>query len=817
MKKVFLIFSVIIFLLSSARIMAQPLKVYGIVTNALNEPLPYASIQIKEEQLGKTTNTKGYFEFTLKEGKYDVVVSMLGYKTQVVTIILDRINLEQNIQLESSNNTQLKSIQISSVKKDRATEIMKQLIQHKDSLAYPNYNYSCNLYIKAWQELEAKQEKNNTKIDSLKIKNGNKFNGNSLAEIAIVLDYAYPNKMKETRTGVKKYGDVSNLFYLTTTNGDFNLYKNLIEIKALSAVPFLSPFSYSGLVAYKFKMIKSYDENGCHYYRIKITPRNLGNALLTGEVTIKDSVFVITKCWFEFPNYHTPQYNYFRVEQQYAQQQNRWLLHQQVFAYQVKTNAGKLLGNTTVSYGNYQLNKLFSKKYFSNEIGITTESAYETDSMFWKHKRADTLSKKQQLFIHFKDSVFNYTHTNQYLDSVDQANNKITFLRLAYNGLNFYNHYKEREISIGAMITMYRPVYLGGARIGNEVSINKRFKNKQFIFSNISPSYGLRNKDLKGSAFFTHMYNPFHRSSYSIDLAKDFQLININDAYINLLQRGNYYQNKKISVAHETELFNGFRISNEIEMAYRQDVSNYKLSNKFDTALKYILTNQQVKTFKPYEACYVGIDLAYTPMQKYLKDRWQKIILGSKYPTFYTNWRKGIPTVLNSKVDFDFFQFGLKQRQTLGLAGVFSYNFTMGKFFNQRNLQLVDYKFMRRGDPFLFANPIRNFQALDSTFAVLNWFYEAHIVHEFNGSVINKIPIIKKLKLLEVAGAGLLYVPERNLKYAEVFVGIEKIIRIGMDKFKIGLYTVGSTSNQTYHPIQFKIGIEKYNKLKRSW
>ena len=124
---------------------------------------------------------------------------------------------------------------------------------------------------------------------------------------------------------------------------------------------------------------------------------------------------------------------------------------------------------------------------------------------------------------------------------------------------------------------------------------------------------------------------------------------------------------------------------------------------------------------------------------------------------------------------------------------------------------------MRKGDPFLFSSPTRNFQALDSSFALFNWYYELHVLQEFNGAIINKIPFIKKLKLLEVGGGGILYAPERNLQYAELFVGLEKIFRVGLDKFKIGFYLVGSAANETHHPLQLKIGIEKYNILKHSW
>jgi hypothetical protein len=153
----------------------------------------------------------------------------------------------------------------------------------------------------------------------------------------------------------------------------------------------------------------------------------------------------------------------------------------------------------------------------------------------------------------------------------------------------------------------------------------------------------------------------------------------------------------------------------------------------------------------------------------------------------------------------------------LGLAGEARYTFTSGSFLSRKDLRLVDYKFMRRGDPLLFSNPTMSFQALDSTFPAFKRFYEGHYLHQFHGAILNKIPLLKKLNLLEVAGGGILYVPERNLKYAEVFFGVEKVIRFWRERYKIGGYVVSSVANKFSNPIQFKIGIEMFNKRKNSW
>ena len=173
--------------------------------------------------------------------------------------------------------------------------------------------------------------------------------------------------------------------------------------------------------------------------------------------------------------------------------------------------------------------------------------------------------------------------------------------------------------------------------------------------------------------------------------------------------------------------------------------------------------------------------------------------------------------MLESVVDFDYLEFGCFQKVKLGLAGISQFRVFSGSFLTKKDLRYIDYKFISRGNPGLFNNPLLSFQALDSTFPIFHRFYEGHYIHHFNGSLINKIPFVKKLKLLEVAGGGLLYVPERKLRYAEAYAGIEKVVPLFREKFKFGMYYVVSAANQQNRPYQLKFGLDMFDRRKNTW
>ena len=60
-------------------------------------------------------------------------------------------------------------------------------------------------------------------------------------------------------------------------------------------------------------------------------------------------------------------------------------------------------------------------------------------------------------------------------------------------------------------------------------------------------------------------------------------------------------------------------------------------------------------------------------------------------------------------------------------------------------------------------------------FSADRWYIESHIEHHFNGFLVNKIPLIKKLRLQEVIGGHLL-MNNRLSKYYEINFGIENIL-----------------------------------------
>ncbi len=808
------IFTFLILLYSfTTEVTAQAFKISGKVVDATQQPLSYVSVKVNNLQTGTVTNEEGNFTLSLRPGKYEFVFSLIGYKTQTV-LIDNAADVVQNITLEDESK-ELEDVQVTVTKKDRAEEIIKNVIKQKEKQLTDAQTLNYNVYIKAIEESDPSKT---IKVLSRPVKKMDDLSKMSMAEIFLKVDYAYPNKIKEERVGVKLRGKTNNLFFLTTTDGDFNFYKGLVKVPSVATLPILSPISYSGLVAYKFKTLNIRKEGDRKIYTIKITPDNPGNALVHGEVEVMDSLWVLLNTHFELPQNLLLNYDYFAVDQQYEFINNKaWLPVRQEFNYHSKIKADKFYGKTIAVYHNYKTDTTFTKNYFTTEVSSTAAKAYEQNNFFWEDVRRESLTEREGVFINRDDSVYMVTHSKAYLDSLDGDYNKITIPKIVFFGQGIYNRSKERTIILPPLLNVIKPFEIGGLRVAVDGSYTKIYPSKKKVEIEADVSFGFRNQDVKGNIRLTKLYNPFSHAYYAVYVGREFSYIYGNDSWISAYKRSNIYEKNEIGIENGVSIANGLYVSNRLEFAARNSIENYKFNNKFDTILNGTLINTNPVSFEPYNAFYNEITLRYTPHELYIREPNQKIVLGSKWPTFSLTWRKGIPQLFKSKINFDYGEFTIRQKIKLGLVGISEYSFITGSFLNKETLKLVDYKYMRRGDPFLFTEPSRNFQALDSTFAAFKIFYEGHYSHNFNGAIVNQIGFLKKLKLNEIVGGGFLFLPEKNLNYAEAFAGLEKTLNIFREKIKIGAYVVGSVANQYNNPVQFKFGLQYYNRTKKRW
>ena len=95
----------------------------GTVRNELGEPLPFATIYVKNTTYGVTSNSNGEYFMELKPAEYTILFSYIGYNSKELPLLLTKKGKTINVILKESS-TVLTEFEIVSNTKNKAKEII---------------------------------------------------------------------------------------------------------------------------------------------------------------------------------------------------------------------------------------------------------------------------------------------------------------------------------------------------------------------------------------------------------------------------------------------------------------------------------------------------------------------------------------------------------------------------------------------------------------------------------------------------------------------------------------------------------------------
>jgi hypothetical protein len=182
--------------------------------------------------------------------------------------------------------------------------------------------------------------------------------------------------------------------------------------------------------------------------------------------------------------------------------------------------------------------------------------------------------------------------------------------------------------------------------------------------------------------------------------------------------------------------------------------------------------------------------IMFTKEEKFLKGQFDRISLGSKYPIISITHTWGIKEILQSEYEFHRLDFIWNHRPRLGLFGRLNYTIHAGKIFGT-----VPYPFLQihQGNETYYYQQF-NFNLMNYYEFISDQWVRVLFEHHLQGVVMDRIPLIKKLKL-RLVYTGKMVVGSYNIKhnkemllpfysqslsspYYEVSVGLENILKI---------------------------------------
>lgn len=803
----------------------------GRILDERNIPIPYAKVFVKNSsELRTIADANGQYELRLFPGEYFLVITATGYDERESYIVINEQAVTRDIQLFPTKIQDLEDVEISVKKSNPGRDIMLKVVKKREQINPWNYPHTVEGYIKATEKLDKKEEKEKGKkkedeeivqpkeiedpFEAERKKQTDLANNMNLVEVQFTRHYSPPNKVKEIRNAYEKRGSDRNLYYTTTVKSNFNFFENLLHLDDLHQSPISSPVSGPGILSYKYRLEEQYEENGQLINRIKIIPRNTSTSTLEGYIWVIDSLWLIQKLELTLNKGNLLVYDYFTIKQTFEHPgDSMCVLMSQELSYGVKYKDETSVGKTTATFSDYNFNPLFTAKFFGNEVAVTEKEAYEKDTTYWSQSRTVVLTDEEKAFILAKDSIRDYYNRKEYIDSVDQIFNKITVLKVLWFGIDHRNREKRTQWTISSIAATTRPMYIAGPRIAPSFYYFKKWADERTLDSYSEMSIGVLNSDIKGRTWWRYRYDPFHFGTAKISFSHDFDVIRSYDAITQIYKRENFIETTSGSIGNSYELFNGFYADVDFEFSERRSINGYKFLEIFDEAIP----NNDPTEFQTYQALVGELTLSYTPKQKYMREPNRKVLLGSRYPTFYSTYERGIPQLFGSDIDHEYLRVGVMQTFKIGTLGTSSYHITTGKFLSSKNLQMADFKFQRRSDPIWFSNPLYSFQGLDSSLPSRDIFYEGHFVHHDNGAIINKIPFMKKTGIGLVIGVGALYVKEYNWQHYELFTGLERSFKFSKRRLRLGIYGVISDGNKIAPRTNWKVSFALLDDRNLKW
>ena len=807
-------------------------SISGSVVDEEGVAVPYANIFIKEIQSGTSADFAGKFYLSLvASGDYSLVISALGYESKSLNVMLkEPTDFKVHITLKSSS-VQMNEIVVKADKKDPAYGIIRKVIASKEKYINSVSSSQSEIYLKSIEKLnltkknkkadfnEKQVNKDGSPIDPLEEmqrKLDAEMNKINMVEMQLTMHHQAPNYYKEIRNAFTVYGRKESLFIPNLSEVNFSFYRNLIKLKGITDVPIISPISNSSILTYKYKLLESkVEDDGQLVYKIKVTPRKKGNASVSGIVYINEGLWNIRSLELSLYKGSIKFYDKFKISQEYTKEDGVWIIKRQEFDYETKVGGKKnFVGSTLITVDSFENNVAYPAKFFGNEMAVMSKEALERDSAYWKSNRPEALTQEQEKLVHYQDSVQAWITSDQYLDSMDILFNKVELLDVLMDGVSFRNHKKKSNLSLGTLPALIDFEIVGGLRVGPFAGYYRRFEDGRILDAYGRVTMGLRNKDVQGNLGFWSRLDPYKLFDISLNIRKDFESINYNDAILNQLRSSNYYLSNTISFGHSIELLNGLYFVSYSSFADRQTADPLNTN----TLLGVIINDIPSRVFEPYQAFITEFRLSYTPQQRYITEPNRKVILGSKFPTFHFRYGKGWNKLLGSDIDYDRVEFQIEHNLTLGIFGTSNYNIRMGDFINQKDVRFIDVKRFNQSNPYWQEDPLYNFNSLDTIIITTNFYFEAHYVHHFNGAIVNNIPLVKKLRVQAVAGAGFLWVSDGAVRHEEILAGLERTFKLGARRrLRLGVFGVLANSNIGNTNTAIRFYVDVIDTWKKNW
>ena len=739
----------------------------GRLTDALTgEPIPFASVFFKGTTVGTLTDAEGKYRIETALNANTISFSFIGYQAesrpvkpgteQVVDVkmTLSSITLDEVIVKPEKKNYRNKD--------NPAVELIDRVVAKKDENRPEAYNY---LQYKTYEKI---QFAFSNVTDNFRNRNAfSKFSfifenidttkriGNDILPVFIkesVTEHFFrkePEESKEVLLAEKSINMEEYLNNKGTSNYLNYLYQNINiydnEILFLTN-KFLSPIASTAPLFYRYYIIDTLPIAEKKCIRLFFEPRNKSDFLFHGNLYITmDSSYAVKKIDIGInKDINIDWVQDISITQDFDNLNGKaWLLSKEEISidFGVVKNALGLYGQRTISYTGYKINEPISDKVFRGPARVERIDPGSEESTYWESNRSVPLSRTERQIYSTIDSLKQVPDFRRKMDAI---------MLLTVGFMNLGN------IEIGPVSSFYSYNSVEGSRFRFGGRTTTDFSKKVTLDGYVA--YGTRDQIFKYSSGVTYSLTP--RTIYQFPV-KSLRLSYMKDTRIPG-QELQFAQADNILLSFKRGVNDKLYLNNTIRGEYLNEFENH-----FSFLLGYSYTRQSpmgnltfatsdggqpVNSIPFLNVSELYLNLRYAPNETFYQGKQYRTYFPNKFPVIQLKIAGGAD-IMGNDYDYLRLQFNISRRYYVSIIGYTDISLEAGKIFGQVPYPLL---FVHRANQ-TYAYQRNSYNLMNFLEFVSDRYVSLNIDHSFNGFILNKIPLVKKLKLREIVTCKILY------------------------------------------------------------
>ena len=758
-----LYFVVVLLLVSTLQLMAQQ-KITGRVIDEDGFAVSYASVQYRGHKIAVSSDSQGKFSIEKHPG-WVLTVSALSYKSQTISVNekMDFIEVKLKDDSHKLNEVVVKTKRGKYSRKDNpAVELMRRVIAAKKKTDLSNHDYyQYDKYQKitlALNDLKKEQlegkffSKRQYLLDQVET---SPYNGKLTLPVSIdetVSQHIYRKDPKTEKDIIKgqqsngigqviQTGEILNTA-LKDAFTDVDIYDDYVR---LLQYPFPSPIGRTGISFYHYYIEDTVYVERDLCYNLQFIPANSQDFGFRGELyVLADSSLHVKKCNLYMP--HNTDVNYvknMKIEQEYTRLDNgEWVLSKDDMIAELHVNSmlQDLLVVRNTRLTDYAFDEL-PKILFKGKAKVRHDmDAMNRDEAYWNKYRQVDLTKSESSmdsFIHRMENSKGFKYIIFFVKALMEN----------YVEIGGGTDGKKSKFDLGPVNTYISKNFVDGIRL-RLAGRTMAALNPHFFWDGYA-AYGTKSNDWYTGNIFTYSLNKKKNSPFefpmrnlTFEVARDVtspsdeNLLHNKDNFFMTFRAATQdemflYHRQKLAFTYETDW--GFRFNTSLRFQSNRTVGNLHY---------YHLDGTEVKKIRMTD---LNVGINYNPGVTYVNTKQQRLPINLDSPEIGLSHTMGFRGFMGGQYHSNITKLSIYKRQWLGSWGYLDFH-----AIGQAQWNKVPF-------PMLILPPINlSYFEQETTISLMkDWeFLNDRQVFwalswDMNGKLLNRIPLIKKLKWRE--------------------------------------------------------------------